>query len=196
MQPTKRASSGKASTAVPGDAAIRNAVAADATLLSAMIRKTFAAASGHRSTPANVAAYLDQVCSPDRQHAEIDDPDMLTLIVEATPGADWAGFAQLHFGAAAPVDVELARPVELARIYLAPEFHGQGLGSRLLQRLCDEARSRGSDGIWLSVWQNANQAIEFYTDHGFEIVGRSSFAVGSESKDDWVLELVFAAAET
>ncbi|MBC7990564.1 MAG: GNAT family N-acetyltransferase [Luteimonas sp.] len=167
---------------------IRAALAAEAERLSDLMRSTFLDANGHCSTPANVAAFLDAVYSPATQRREIADPDILTWIVESPHGGGaWAGFAQLRFATRAPEEVGLRHPVELGRIYLAPSFQGRGLARTLMLHLCDEARRRGADGLWLNVWQEATQAIRFYTKHGFRIVGRSIFTVGDDPKDDWVM---------
>lgn len=171
---------------------LRDAVTSDAGRLSALMRETFVAANGHCSTADNVAIFLDQVYTPERQRAEIGDPNTLTLIVELPSGGQWAGFAQLRFTSPAPMEVTLSRPVELGRIYLSPAFQGQGLATQLMQRLYDETRGWGGDGLWLNVWQEATHAIGFYTKHGFRIVGKSIFTVGDDPKDDWVMVRGFA----
>ena len=105
---------------------IRPARLSEAAELSAMMRRTFLAANGHCSTPENVAAFVAQAYTPERQAQEIRDPDTLTLIVEQD--GVWAGFAQLRWGTLPPTDVGLQPTVELARIYLDEAFHGRGIG--------------------------------------------------------------------
>jgi len=77
--------------------------------------------------------------------------------------------------------------VELGRIYLDAAFHGRGIAAQLVANLLVAASLRGSRSVWLSVWQEAPQAIRFYEKHGFEIVGRSIFMVGDDPKEDWVM---------
>ena len=84
---------------------IRPARLSEAAELSAMMRRTFLAANGHCSTPENVAAFVAQAYTPERQAQEIRDPDTLTLIVEQD--GVWAGFAQLRWGTLPPTDVGL-----------------------------------------------------------------------------------------
>ncbi len=171
---------------------IRPARASEAAELSAMMRRTFLAANGHCSTPENLAAHVAAMYSPERQAQEIRDPDTLTLIVEQD--GVWAGYAQLRWGTVPPVDVAPQPAVELSRIYLDAAFHGQGIAAPLVSHLLAAARLRGSRSAWLTVWQEAAQAVRFWRKHGFEIVGRSVFHVGDDPKEDWVMTQVLPVA--
>lgn len=166
-------------------AVIRPARQADAAALSALMRRTFLAANGHCSSAENVARFLDDAYTPELQGREIRDPDTFTVLVEQD--GQWAGFAQLRWGSTPPPEVSLLPTVELGRIYLDSAFHGRGLAAQLVANLLAAASLRGSRSVWLSVWQEAPQAIRFYQKHGFEIVGRSLFKVGDDVKDDWVM---------
>ena len=167
---------------------IRPARLSEAAELSAMMRRTFLAANGHCSTPENVAAFVAQAYTPERQAQEIRDPDTLTLIVEQD--GVWAGFAQLRWGTLPPTDVGLQPTVEPARIYLDEAFHGRVIAAVLVSHLLAAARLRGSRSVWLTVWQESSQAIRFWRKHGFQIVGRSIFHVGDDPKEDWVMAQV------
>jgi ribosomal protein S18 acetylase RimI-like enzyme len=167
---------------------IRPARLAEAADLAAMMRRTFVAANGHCSTPENIAAHLQAMYTPERQAQEIRDPDTLTLIVEQS--GRWAGYAQVRWGTVPPPEVTLRPTVELARIYLDAEFHGQGIAAPLVSHLLAAARLRGSRSVWLTVWQDAGQAIRFWRKHGFQIVGRSTYRVGDDPKEDWVMTQV------
>lgn len=167
---------------------IRPARTSEAAELSAMMRRTFLATHGHCSTPDNVAAHVATMYSPERQAEEIRDPDTLTLIVEQD--GVWAGFAQLRWGTVPPAEVALLPTVELARIYLDEAFHGKGIAAVLVSHLLAAAQLRGSRSVWLTVWQDAAQAIRFWRKHGFQIVGRSIFHVGDDPKEDWVMTQV------
>lgn len=166
-------------------AVIRPARPADAAALSALMRHAFVAANGHCGSPENVARFLDAAYTPELQASEIRDPDTLTVIVEQD--GQWAGFAQLRWGSTPPPEVSLLPTVELGRIHLDSAFHGRGLAAQLVANLLAAASLRGSRSVWLSVRQEAAQAIRFYRKHGFQIVGSSFSRVGDEVKDDWVM---------
>jgi diamine N-acetyltransferase len=166
-------------------ALIRTARPADAAPLSALMRATFLAANGHCGAPHNVSRFLDAAYRPELQVNEIRDPDTLTVIVEQE--GRWAGFAQLRWGSAVPPEVIARHAVELGLIYFAPEFHGLGIAAQLVANLLAAARVRGSHTVWLSVWQESQQALRFYRKHGFEIVGRSTVLMGDELKQSRVM---------
>ncbi len=57
---------------------------------------------------------------------------------------------------------------ELKRLWLLPEYHGQGLGYRMLQELLIFAREKGYKRIWLETDPVAqSRALEFYKQLGF-----------------------------
>lgn len=173
--------------------AIREACAHEAARLTVLMRETFLVANGDCSSVENVNAFLDAAYTVSRQREELTDPDLATLIAQDDEGY-WAGYAQLRFATEPKNGVTLARPVELGRIYLLPRYHGQRVGAALMASLVARARDRGGDGLWLSVWEEATQALRFYVRHGFQIVGRALFTVGDDPKGNWVMQRRFAAA--
>jgi len=75
-------------------------------------------------------------------------------------------------GAIRKLDDELC---ELKRLWLLHEYHGQGLGYRMLQELLSIARSMGYQRMWLETDPVAqSRAVDFYKQAGFhEIPGYS-----------------------
>lgn len=173
--------------------AIREACAHEAARLTVLMRETFLSANADCSSAENVNAFLDAAYTVSRQREELADPDLATLVAQDGRGY-WAGYAQLRFGTEPRNGVTLARPVELGRIYLLPRYHGQGFGAALMAKLVERARDRGGDGLWLSAWEEAIRALRFYARHGFEIVGRTFFAIGDDAKGNWVMQRRFAVA--
>ena len=56
---------------------------------------------------------------------------------------------------------------ELKRMWLLPEYHGQGIGYRILQMLFDFARTAGYKTIRLETGEKQTRAIKFYERQGF-----------------------------
>jgi putative acetyltransferase len=68
-------------------------------------------------------------------------------------------------GALRRIDDEIC---ELKRLWLLNEFHGQGLGFRMLQELLNLARDRGYQRVWLETDPIAqSRALQFYKQAGF-----------------------------
>lgn len=61
---------------------------------------------------------------------------------------------------------------ELANIAVVPEFRGQGLASRLLERVLEVARGRGVTSIYLEVRASNERAADLYLGFGFEEIAR------------------------
>jgi ribosomal-protein-alanine N-acetyltransferase len=61
---------------------------------------------------------------------------------------------------------------ELANLAVSRAMQNQGLGRRLLEQACFEARARGSEEMFLEVRASNAAAIHLYTSAGFEAVGR------------------------
>jgi putative acetyltransferase len=56
---------------------------------------------------------------------------------------------------------------ELKRMWLLPEFHGRGIGYRIIQMLFDFARNAGYKMIRLETGAQQTRAIKFYERQGF-----------------------------
>ena len=75
---------------------------------------------------------------------------------------------------------------ELKRLWLLTEYHGQGLGYRMLQELLAFAREKGYKRVWLETDPVAqSRALEFYKQLGFyEIVSYT------EHGDEVAMEMI------
>ena len=164
---------------------IRRASVDDAPALAAFGARTFAETFGETNAPEDMAAYLAGAYGEPQQRAEVMNPDIATLIVEA--GAELAGFAQVRRGGQAPACVTGASIVELWRFYVDRLWQGRGVAQELMAAAHRAARELGGERMWLSVWERNPRAIAFYTKRGFVDAGSKSFHVGSDCQTDRVL---------
>lgn len=83
---------------------------------------------------------------------------------------------------------EEADELHLHKFYLAPECHGQGLGSQLLTRIKDLARSQGARLLSLRVNRGNLPAIRCYERNGFAIERQivSEIGNGFVMDDHWM----------
>lgn len=57
--------------------------------------------------------------------------------------------------------------VELLRLYVAPQFMHQGIGSKLLSEALDYVRGQNISGVYIWVAEENSAARKFYGKHGF-----------------------------
>ena len=163
---------------------IRKAARDDARSLSGIAEDTFRATFAAVNSAEDMDLHCRRSYSEIIQAGEIANPDMITLLCEES--GSLAAFAQLRFGAA-PACVTANSPVEIQRLYVASHWHGKGVAQELMRACIDEAKRRGSDAIWLGVWEHNPRAIAFYRKCGFVEVGDHVFPLGRDQQRDLVM---------
>jgi diamine N-acetyltransferase len=163
---------------------IRPATLADRELLTGMGTRMFADTFAADNTPEDMAAYLAKSFNPEKQTAELSDPQCVFLIAEVD--GQPVGYSRLLFGQA-PDCVGASKPMEIVRLYADKEWIGRGIGARLMSAALDLALKAGCDVVWLDVWDRNERAIAFYRRHGFEVCGEQEFILGDDVQHDWLM---------
>jgi diamine N-acetyltransferase len=156
----------------------------EAAELSAFAERVFRDAFGAQNRAADLEMYIGQAYGERQQGAELNDPDVTTLMVEVD--GRLAGFAQLRSGNP-PECVSGSAPLELWRFYVDGLFHGRGVAQALMKAVLGAACTRGADTLWLGVWERNSRAQAFYRKCGFEDVGQHGFLVGTDLQTDRVM---------
>ena len=168
---------------------VRTATIADATRLSQLGTSTFRETFEGENTPDDMARYLAEAFTPERQAAEITDSSSVVLLAERPDafGAEkLVGYAHLISGPAPP-EVKGLAPMELKRLYVTRSWQGKGVAQALMDAALSAARDRGAKTLWLGVWERNLRAIAFYSKYGFARVGEHTFVLGSDAQTDWLL---------
>jgi GNAT superfamily N-acetyltransferase len=167
---------------------IRHAVANDAPALSRLAAVTFRETFEHDNTPEDMARYLADAFTPDRQASEIADQSGTVLLADHSAASGIVhliGYAHLISGPV-PAAIQGPAPLELKRLYVAREWHGQGVAHALMRAAIDTARARGAQTLWLGVWERNARAVAFYAKYGFARVGEHTFVLGADVQTDWL----------
>ena len=168
---------------------IRRATREDAASLAALAERTFR----HTFAADNTARDMDLHCAaafgPEIQRHEIDDPQIVTLVVEHDEAL--VAYAQLRSAAPAQASAKVVadRPLELLRFYVEALHHGSGLAAALMEEAVIVAREIGADVLWLGVWEHNPRAIRFYGKLGFAMCGEQTFLLGADPQRDLVMAL-------
>jgi GNAT superfamily N-acetyltransferase len=169
---------------------VRHGTADDAALLAELGARTFRDTFAADNTPEDMARYLAEAFTPEKQAAELVDPSSTLLIAEV--GGVAVGYARLKDGER-PTCITGPRPIELARIYAEASWLGRGVGAALLRACLDEATRGGFGAVWLGVWERNVRARAFYRKWGFVEVGTQVFQLGRDRQNDVVMQRVGTA---
>jgi GNAT superfamily N-acetyltransferase len=148
---------------------------ADAQDLSDLASQTFVQSYESALPCDQLMAYVDEAFATERLVQEFKNPESLYLL--AWDDARVCAYANLH-PSDLPASLSLAHAVELKRLYVLPDYCGQGLGTRLMKALLDWTSHRGDPTLWLRVWERNESAIRFYEHWAFHHVAQEPYHVG------------------
>ena len=164
--------------------AYRDATLADAALMARIGPQTFVETFGHLYSPENLAVFLENH-SKANWAAELGNPAYAVRIAEDDGVA--AGFAKVG-PPSLPFEAK-GKAAELRQLYVLKPWQGAGIAATLMDWAIAEARRRGAEEMFLSVFVDNARARRFYARYGFEQVGTYDFMVGTHADLDLVMRL-------
>jgi ribosomal protein S18 acetylase RimI-like enzyme len=158
----------------------------DIDLLVEITINTFVTAFKEDNNPADFNTFLNSAFNKERLTEELLNPHSYFYFVFNTNTL--IGYFKLNeneaqkepFGSSA---------LEIERIYVLSEFQGQQFGKKMLGKICEIARSKGFNFIWLGVWELNTAAIRFYQRLGFRKFDTHPFYLGNDKQMDWLMRL-------
>jgi ribosomal protein S18 acetylase RimI-like enzyme len=169
--------------------AVAAAVEADLPELAEVAARTFPLACPPSTTPANIAAFVEENLSQSRFRDYLADDGRAVLA--ARDGDRIVGYAMLIRGVPDDDDVQRAvtlRPaVELSKIYVLSDSHGGVVSAALMTAAVQHATDLDAKCVWLGVNQLNQRAQRFYVKHGFTINGTKTFRLGDGVENDYVM---------
>ncbi len=149
-------------------------------------RSTFIAAFRHLNDPVVFDNYLDQQMSREALRRQLQNQDSRFFLFEHDGST--VGYTKLNTGTAQTEQLD-ASHMEVERIYLLPEYQGNGLGRAMMEHAITLAKAEGFSTLWLGVWQGKLDSIAFYKRMGFEKFGEHDFMMGDEPQTDDLMRL-------
>jgi len=163
--------------------AFSDGVPADAPELDAMAQKIWIATFGHSCSEEDRLAYFATAYGPDGALTrDLANPVYRYRVARA--GGAIVGYAKLG---PAWLDVAMPGELQLSQLYVAEDWHGQGIAQALMDWIVETARIDGATALLLTVWEHNARAIRFYERHGFVHVADYAFAVGDQIDRDLIL---------
>jgi diamine N-acetyltransferase len=163
------------------DMQFRSAFPNDAADIADFMTRNFLAAYGHSASPENVQKAVRDYYAVDAQHADLADHTIVNCLCILEQKI--AGLAQIK----PPKANDHPHHFELSRFYVDTAYHGKGIAPELMKKAIAEIEQKSAQSLWLSVWQESQQAIRFYEKQGFVINGNTIFMIGDEPMKDWLM---------
>lgn len=167
----------------------RMATPEDAAALSAFYARCFTHTFGHLYAPADLAAFIAD-WQPARWERPLTDGHAYAVRV-AELGGEIVGHIMLS-PPSLPFDTGGRAAIELKHLYIRADLHGAGVAQALADWALAEARRRGAQDFYVSVFSENHRAIRFYARQGFEKIGEYKFQVGDHYDDEFVMRLRLA----
>lgn len=150
-------------------------------------RQTFAETFAEYNSAENMAKYLEEAYAFEKLSAELNDPNSLFYFAEL--GSKVIGYLKLNFGAS-QTELKDNSALEIERIYVIKDFHGQKVGQLLFDKAIEVAKEQHVDYVWLGVWEENKRAIQFYLKNGFVAFDQHVFMLGGEAQTDLMMRLL------
>ncbi|MEA3063734.1 MAG: diamine N-acetyltransferase [Sphingomonadales bacterium] len=164
----------------------RDAGPDDAAALADLHRRSFVETFGHLYRSEDLEAFLRGL-SQDGFRGELLDGEHQVRFAEA----DGVPVAFVKLGPIT-LPVEPSRPaLEFRQLYVLRQWQGAGVAQALSEWAIEQARRRGAEELYLSVFTENHRAKAFYRRYGFVYVGPYRFMVGEQADEDeiWKLDL-------
>ncbi len=162
-----------------GQLSIQVATAKDAAHIALLGRITFTETFGHLFRYHHeLMEYYDLTFSVEKIRNSIEKVTNIFWIARYNDLP--VGYAKLKLNSPSEF-IEDPDIAQLQKIYVLKDYHDKKLGYQLQEILLEKARSLDFKTIWLSVLEENERAVKFYSKTGFKGIGYHDFHIGSET---------------
>ena len=165
---------------------IRKVGLTDIETLQTISRQTFIETFADLNTEENMQKYLEEGLSVDRLTTELINPN--SEFYFATLADKTIGYLKINLGKA-QTELKDQSALEIERIYVLKEYHGQQVGQILYDKAFDIATQTRANYMWLGVWEENPRAINFYKKNGFVEFDKHIFKLGNDEQTDIMMKL-------
>ncbi len=165
--------------------AYRDAGPEDSAALAELHRRSFVETFAHLYRPEDLQSFLDQL-SEKGFRTELLDGEHQVRFAEAE--GEPVAFVKLG-----PITLPVQPPrpaLEFRQLYVLGRWQGAGVAQALSEWAIGQARLRGAELLYLSVFTENHRAKAFYRRYGFTYVGPYKFMVGEQADEDEIWKLI------
>lgn len=156
----------------------------DVHVILGLAKRTFVETYSEHNDPENMELYVQESFTEEAITRELGDQHARFFV--AYLDGEPVGFAKLRDDRQAKT-MEEARALEVQRIYILKEYQGYNAGKALMEKIKAVAKAERYQTIWLQVWQRNSKAIRFYQHAGFVVYETTSFQLGHEIHQDFLM---------
>ncbi|TDW46471.1 ribosomal protein S18 acetylase RimI-like enzyme [Flavobacterium sp. 270] len=149
-------------------------------------RQTFSETFSVHNSEEDMQKYLDENFSSEKLTAEINNQD--SEFYFAVLDNVVIGYLKLNSGTS-QTELKDNKALEIERIYVPKEYHGQKVGQILYEKAIQVARQKEVDYVWLGVWEENFRALSFYKKNGFVEFDKHIFRLGNDEQTDIMMKL-------
>ena len=149
-------------------------------------KQTFFETFANENSESDMKNYLDENLSLDTLKKELFNTKSEFYVLSFNEKI--IGYLKLNFGEA-QTELKNNTSLEIERIYVLKEFHGQNMGQLLYDKALEIATKYSIKEIWLGVWEKNKRAISFYKKNGFIEFDTHIFKLGNDEQIDIMMKL-------
>lgn len=149
-------------------------------------RQTFYETFSGDNSEEDMRKYLDENFSSEKLTAELNNKDSEFYFAVLDNAV--IGYLKLNFGAS-QTELKDNKALEIERIYVPKEYHGQKVGQLLYEKAIQVARQKEVKYVWLGVWEENFRALSFYKKNGFVEFDKHIFRLGNDEQTDIMMKL-------
>ncbi len=162
---------------------IRRVTINDVSALSVIARQTFYDTFTGTCTEDDMQSFLDQFYNKEQLGKELMDAETFCFFAEA--GGKPVAYLQVKEDYENFTLIKKWKALELKRIYVLKEFHGNGIAQILMDYFLNFAAEKKYEVVWLGVWEHNIRAQKFYEKYGFINSGHThDFPIGNTPQTD------------
>lgn len=165
---------------------IKRVLLDDIDSLQRISKQTFSETFSALNTEENMKKYLEDGLSIEKLTAELIDAN--SEFYFALLNSNIIGYLKLNFGES-QTELKDNKALEIERIYVLKEFHGDNVGQLLYEKAMQVAKQNNANYVWLGVWEKNPRAINFYKKNGFVEFDKHIFKLGDDEQTDIMMKL-------
>ena len=169
------------------DSIISQVNISEVNLLRTISVQTFTETFAHQNSESDMQKYVSENLSIEQLSKELNSKDSSFYFLKLNQQI--IGYLKLNTGEA-QTELKNSMSVEIERIYVKQQFHGQNFGKQLLYKAVEIARENHYQYIWLAVWELNLKAIAFYNKHDFVEFDKHTFKLGDDEQIDIMMKFI------